>query len=186
MAVGGCILLTLFGWAHSVIYYRSTKAPFQSRWWPWLRRIWCMSAFCLFHSCFVFPSGRVPSRPMGLGDVGIPDLAGTGIITNMVVGAIHGNRTPRQHATRVSPVVSPSDWLRCNPCPCQTAQTNSVSSYLFSTLLHRSSGGELSAYRRRQPQQLKWLAGGAFMTLVGLLVDNAAPSGGYSGPAVIW
>jgi hypothetical protein len=185
MVVGGCILLTLFGWAYSVIYYRLHQGALP------VALVALAAAYLAYAGILLvplllllFPSGRVPSRLWGWAMWVYLIAAGAGIITNMVVGAITGTG----HHVNIAPqgFLQSSVQLTGFAATFARVASSGALSLLYPVFYVACIVRLAASYRHTtgdSRQQLKWLAGGAFLTLVGLLVDNGAPSGGYSGPA---
>jgi hypothetical protein len=183
LAIGDCVLLTLIGWAYSVIYYRLHEGALPV----------ALVALALAYLVYVgvllfpillllFPRGELPSRLWGWAMSVYLIAAGVPIISNMVVAAITG--TGRHVNIALQGYLQSSVHLTGAAATFSNV-TNSGHYSLFFPAFYLACIVRLVAnYRHAKGdsrQQLKWLAGGAFLTLVGLLGENSAPSTGFPG-----
>jgi hypothetical protein len=182
-AIGDCVLLTLIGWAYSVIYYRLHQGALPV----------ALVALALAYLVYVgallfpvllllFPSGQLPSRRWGWATWVYLLAAGVPIISNMVEAAITGTG---QHVNIATQGYLQSSVHLTGVFATFSNVTNSGRfELIFPAFYFACIVRLVASYRHAKGesrQQLKWLAGGAFLTLVGLLVVNAAPSSGFSG-----
>jgi hypothetical protein len=184
LAIGDCVLLTLVGWCYSVIYFRLHEGVLYPALAALALAFLVYAAVALFPILLLlFPSGRLSSRRWGwamwvyLIAVAVP------LIHNMVIAVFTGIG---QHVSIASQGFLQSSAHLAGVAATLANITNLGSIAPIFPAFYLACIARLAvSYRssgREARQQLKWLAGGGLLTLAGLLIENLAPSSGFSGP----
>jgi hypothetical protein len=184
LAIGNCVLLTLIGWCYSVIFYRLHQGTLPVALVALALAFLVYVAVLLFPILLLlFPNGRLPSRLWGWAMWIYLIVSGAAILRNMVVAAITGTGP---HVSIAAQGFLQSSVHLSGAAATFSNVANSERFYLIYPAFYLACIVRLAASYRHATgesrQQLKWLAGGAFLTLVGLLVEQTAPSNGFAGP----